>query len=119
MHQNQILFGISTILIASCLFIIGFLFKKNPPKQINYFYGYRSKNALKNQIQWNYAQKRATSEILRAGILQLLTLLLLPLIPGDIRYAPYCIAGIALILIINVLQLSTRTEKAIKKKFNT
>ncbi|WP_133712278.1 SdpI family protein [Myroides indicus] len=34
------------------------LFKRNLPKHINYIYGYRTKNAMKSQEHWHFAQKK-------------------------------------------------------------
>lgn len=37
--------------------LIGRLFLNVPPQQINYFFGFRSRKAMKNQENWDRAQK--------------------------------------------------------------
>ncbi|MGW9989447.1 SdpI family protein [Staphylococcus hominis] len=46
------------LLFSSSIFFIllGNLFIKNPPKQKNYFYGFRTKKSMKNQKNWNKSQ---------------------------------------------------------------
>jgi len=36
---------------------IGGLWKKNPPKTINYIYGYRTTRSMKNEATWEFAHK--------------------------------------------------------------
>ena len=40
------------------MIIFGFIFKKNPPKSINWFYGYRTFRSMKDQKSWDYANKK-------------------------------------------------------------
>ena len=117
MNNNQILFSVSIFIIAISFIGTGLLLKRNPPKRINYFYGYRSKNAMKNPEQWDFAQKKSSSELIRFGILQCLNFLLLIIIPEDISYAPYVIGIIVFLILLNYFLIISRIEKAIKKEF--
>ena len=46
------------LLFPSSIFMIllGVLFIKTPPKNINHIYGFRTKNSMKNQKNWDKAQ---------------------------------------------------------------
>lgn len=60
-------------------FIFAFLLYKKPPKDINYKYGYRTILSMKNNQNWNYANKIAPlimMKTLLAGFI-LLTLILI------------------------------------------
>lgn len=39
------------------MFSIGFVWRKNPPKHINDFYGYRTKQSKLNQENWDFAHR--------------------------------------------------------------
>lgn len=39
------------------LFILGKIFRQSPPEKINNYWGFRSKKSMKNQDNWNKAQK--------------------------------------------------------------
>ena len=43
------------LLLTPLMLLIFWLFKKNPPKKINYFYGYRTPASMKNQDTWKEA----------------------------------------------------------------
>jgi len=42
------------------ILLLSVVFFTYQPKKINYFLGYRTKNSLKNQKAWNYANKLAS-----------------------------------------------------------
>ncbi|HGH5547945.1 TPA: SdpI family protein [Staphylococcus pseudintermedius] len=46
------------ILFSSCLFLflLAIAFQHNPPQEINYFIGFRTKKSMKNQKNWEIAQ---------------------------------------------------------------
>jgi uncharacterized membrane protein len=56
-----------SFLLGSILVLTGFITRKFPPKKINMFYGYRTGSSMKNQQNWDYAQKYAVREMLRGG----------------------------------------------------
>jgi uncharacterized membrane protein len=45
------------IMIDIVFIFFGFLFVQFPPKKINSFYGYRTKNSMKNQENWDFAHR--------------------------------------------------------------
>ncbi|EGQ0301840.1 SdpI family protein [Staphylococcus pseudintermedius] len=46
------------ILLSSCLFLflLAIAFQHNPPQEINYFIGFRTRKSMKNQKNWEIAQ---------------------------------------------------------------
>lgn len=45
----------SNLLLPVLMIVIGKVFIKNPPKQINGIYGYRTRRSMKNQAAWDFA----------------------------------------------------------------
>ncbi|HBR55020.1 MAG TPA: hypothetical protein DEA82_12885 [Flavobacteriaceae bacterium] len=37
--------------------VLGYLFKKNPPRKISWFYGYRTRRSMANQKVWDAANR--------------------------------------------------------------
>lgn len=50
-------------------YIVGYLMIKNPPKDMNGFYGYRSKRAKLSQKHWDFAQKFSAILLKKFGVL--------------------------------------------------
>lgn len=50
------------------LLVIGYIYKINPPKEINHFYGYRTRRSMKNQQIWDYANKIGAQAMINAGV---------------------------------------------------
>ncbi len=97
------------------LFIItGFITYKFPPKNINSLYGYRTSNSMENQEKWNFAQKFASKEMMKLGLL-LATNCLLSLITKFDGFTNMLI-GLCLLILIVIL-LFFRVESAIKNNF--
>lgn len=117
MNNNQILFCVSIILISVIFIAIGLFLKKYPPKEINYFYGYRSKKAMKNIEQWNYSQKKAALELIRSGILILISLVLVYFLPDGTSFTPYILFLIVIITLFPYFITVYKVEKALKKAF--
>lgn len=57
MEESQMGGFIVSLVGGSLLFLSGYLLKKHPPKTINPLYGYRSKRSMKNQAQWDAANR--------------------------------------------------------------
>jgi len=49
---------LTSTLLPFTMALIGALFKKNPPKRVNWFYGYRTSRSMKSQEAWDYANRR-------------------------------------------------------------
>ncbi|MGI6662749.1 MAG: SdpI family protein [Bacillota bacterium] len=55
--MNVFLF-FTSILVPFTMALIGARFRKNPPKRVNWFFGYRTSRSMKSQEAWDYANRR-------------------------------------------------------------
>lgn len=58
----------------------GLYFQKNPPKDINTFFGYRTKRSMKNQDTWRYAHEHCGKVWFWVGLIILLLSLTLMIV---------------------------------------
>lgn len=94
--------------------LAGFVMLKFPPKKINSLYGYRTSSSMKNQERWNFSQKYSALEMIKLAVILSLTSVI------GIIYSPEGELGIFLglgLMILMVVVLLIRVEKAIKNKF--
>ncbi len=61
------------LLVGSVFLFAGILMFVFPPKKINYLYGYRTQNSMKNLERWNFAQKLSSRLMIICGALLLIT----------------------------------------------
>lgn len=108
------------LLIPLSMIILGYLFKKNPPKNINGIYGYRSSRSMRNETTWKFANQLAGEYWKRWGIL-----ILIPSVFIDIAlYQQNDLLISKASLIVCILQLIPLTlpvyfvEKQLKKLDN-
>lgn len=92
------------ILFSSCLFLflLAIAFQHNPPQEINYFIGFRTKKSMKNQKNWEIAQVAFAHQLkVISGYTALCSILL-------------CIVDIVLIVLDNdVLFVASMVTQAI------
>ena len=100
-------------LLAIIFAIVGLLMYFFPLKKINYLYGYRTPNAMKNIDNWKFAQTYAAKLMIFGGVFLGLSGLVLKLIfkMGDSQISLYTF--LTMILVVGVIFF--RTEYAIKK----
>lgn len=71
-------FFLEPLFFTGLLFIIlGCIMLRYPPKDINYMYGYRTKRSMKNQVNWDFAQKYSSKLMLKYGVFMCLIQLVL------------------------------------------
>lgn len=102
------------LITGPLLIIAGFILLKKPPKEINYFYGYRTNLAMKSQAHWEFAQTYSAKRMIRWGAYYTLTLFL-GMIHGIHITIELFLTFILLLLF--VLMPVVETQKALKKKF--
>ncbi len=101
---------------SGVIFILaGFIMLKFPPKEINHLYGYRTKSSMKNQPRWSFAQKYSSIEMIKLGVLLTLSSCIGLLYRPETMMA--MIIGLGLMILFVVI-LMFRVEKAIKQKFD-
>lgn len=102
------------ILVGSVFLFAGILMFVFPPKKINYLYGYRTQNSMKNLERWNFAQKLSSKLMMICGVLLLVTGII-----GLILFPDQSIINTIGIVesILLTLLLFIKTEFDLKKKF--
>jgi uncharacterized membrane protein len=100
------------------LFIVGFVFAvaafiilKFPPKKINSIYGYRTSRSMKNQENWDLAQRFSSQLMLKQGLIMLVLALILAVLPIPIEVATLISL---LLLLTSVINLFVQTERRLK-----
>ncbi|MDU0286169.1 SdpI family protein [Staphylococcus pseudintermedius] len=92
------------ILLSSCLFLflLAIAFQHNPPQEINYFIGFRTRKSMENQKNWEIAQVTFAHQLkVISGYTALCSILL-------------CIVDIVLIVLDNdVLFVASMVTQAI------
>ena len=102
-------FSVGLIFIAA-----GFIMFRFPPKTINSIYGYRTTKSMESQEKWDFSQKYSSIEMMKLGLILSISSLL-----GFIttfNNFTNMIIGLGLMLLM-VITLIWRVEKAIKEKF--
>ncbi|RRO13974.1 SdpI family protein [Flavobacteriaceae bacterium 14752] len=106
---NPIFLG---LISTGIIFVVaGLILLKNPPKEINWLYGYRSKTSMKNQKIWDFAQTYSAKVMMKLG-LALIFISLLGLI-----YTPTIEIALMLtlvVIILNAVLLVYLVEKKLK-----
>ena len=112
----DIFFWIIDLLIPILMILIGFMFIKKPPKNINIWYGYRTKMSMKSQEAWDFAHKMCGRLWIKLGILILVIIVLSKLFnPINVEILSLIHVGIGLLAICTPIYF---IEKALHKKFN-
>jgi uncharacterized membrane protein len=95
-------------------FLAGWIMYSFPPKKINMLYGYRSRNSMKDQKHWDFAQLYSARKMMIGGGVLTLTCLLSLFVKVDEMTGMFLGLGLMILMIIIVL---FSTEKAMKEKF--
>lgn len=107
-------FFLVTILTGLIFVLMGLIQLKFPPRKINSLYGYRTSASMKNQERWDFAQRYSAREMMRlGGVLCALSVLGLF---GMLNETWGVISGLAALILVVVLLL-VRTERAIRERF--
>lgn len=101
--------------LIGIIFVIAALISlRFPPKKINYLYGYRTGNSMKNQQVWDFAQRYSSFKMLQCGFFLVAVSFLGMVFHPDEKLQ--VIIGIALSALA-CIYLFWSTESAIKKNF--
>ena len=102
------------LLFGIIFLVAGFISYGFPPQKINYLYGYRTSNSMKNPEVWTFSQKYASIKMIQSGFLIVSASFASFLF--DLNENQNLILGMSLLLTTIILILYC-TEKAIKTKF--
>jgi uncharacterized membrane protein len=103
------------LLVGIIFMIAAFIMLKFPPKKINMLYGYRTASSMKNQEQWDFAQRYSSKLMIYCGFGLTLSSILGLIIKVSEGTGVFISTTM---MIITILILLYKTEKAIKNKFN-
>ena len=101
-------------LIPVLMLVIGIVFQKHAPKEINGFLGYRTRRSMQSQEAWDYANKRMGEIWLALGVILLVVTIPLTLLLGENGVAVLVIAQ-TIALILSIIPV----EKELKAKFDS
>ena len=110
----MILLMIWACLIPVLMLVIGIVFQKHAPKEINGFLGYRTRRSMQSQEAWDYANKRMGEIWLALGVILLVVTIPLSLLLGENGVAVLVIAQ-TIALILSIIPV----EKELKAKFDS
>lgn len=112
----SILVLISVIPVPVLMIVFGLLWKKHPPKSINWMYGYRTRRSMKNNKTWEFAHLYQAEMWRWSGIaLLVFSLIFALLFKKDYKEIPDWIFNIELgIMILSIVP----TELALAKRFD-
>ena len=104
------------ILISTgvAVFLVGLIFNKYPPKKINWIYGYRTKNAMKSQAHWDFAQGFASKQMMKSAAVMILVSF--AGLGFELSNTLETILALGIVIVQLIIPIYS-TEKAIKKKF--
>ncbi len=107
---------ISLIIIPIFMITFGMLWRENPPKSINWIYGYRSKRSMKNSKTWKFAHLYQAKLWRWSGIVLLVFSVIFALLfEKNYKEIPGWIFHIELaVMILSIIP----TELALAKKFD-
>lgn len=104
-----------SLTVGVVFFITGIITAVFPPKKINHLYGYRTTRSMKNQLNWDIAQKTSSVKMIQSSLL----IIALSFLKSIFNFSENInlVIGI-LIIIVGVIKIFYFTEKEIKKYEN-
>ena len=94
--------------------IVGIIMLKFPPRNINSYYGYRTKRSMRNKERWTFAQKYSAIQLIKLGGLLALSGFTVFFINPSEKTAMFIGLGLMLVMVV---VLFLRVECTIKRKF--
>lgn len=109
--NEALFFGLLT---GGIFLFTGFFLFIFPPKNINGLYGYRSSFSMKSQEIWDYAQKHAGKQMMKAGLILIVVggLFYLLQLPSELAVIFELIA-----LLVVVILMLYFVDKKLRKEF--
>lgn len=108
------------LLIPVVMVFFGKYFIKKAPKNINYFFGYRTNLSMKNEETWKFSHEHIGSLWYKWGLIMLpISVLLMVFVIGKAEDTIGMLgAVISVVQIFPILVSIILTEKALKKNFD-
>lgn len=111
----------SNLLIPVVMIVVGWFFIKNPPKNINGFYGYRTPMSSKNMDTWKFAHEYCGKLWWKIGwiMLPFSVIAMLPLLGKDSDVIGIVCCVVITIQCVIMVASILPVEKALKKNFDS
>ena len=111
---------IMVLLIPITMIVIGRLFLKNAPKDINYVFGYRTKRSMMNLETWKYAHEYIGKLWFICGLILLpISVVVMVLVFGKETNTVGAVGGILTIVqMISMVGAIIPTENVLKNSFD-
>lgn len=65
------------LMLGPMMLVLAFLFKRFPPKKINYWYGYRTPRSMRSQEAWDFANQYSSNALVGVCVLTCLVQVIL------------------------------------------
>ena len=110
---------VEALLIPVLSLIIGIIFKRFPPKNINSFYGYRTPMSKKNEETWRFANNHSARLLIYIGLIltPASVIPLLFLMKKSSESLAITSLIITLVEVVVLLSSSVATEVALRRNF--
>lgn len=109
----MILMLLGACFVPILILVIGIIFQKHAPKEINGFIGYRTRRSMQSQEAWDYANKRMGEIWLALGMILLVVSIPLTLLFAENGLTIAMIAQVVA-LIVSIIPV----EVELKAKFD-
>ena len=110
----MILMLLGACFVPILMLVIGIVFQKHAPKEINGFIGYRTRRSMQSQEAWDYANKRMGEIWLALGVILLVVSIPLTLLFAENGLTIAMIAQVVA-LILSIIPV----EVELKAKFDS
>ena len=111
---------LTSLLIPVIMLVFGWIFRRQAPKKINVWYGYRSARSMKNEDTWVFAHQHIGRTWMIAGAV-LLVISVIPMIAvygKDIDTVSVVSLVLIVVQLIPLIVSLIPTERALKKTFD-
>ncbi len=111
---------LQSLLIPASMMGFGYLFLRRAPRDINYFFGYRTKRSMMNRETWVFAHHHiGRNWLILGGILSACSIMSMILVYGKER-SSVGLAGSTITLLSTALMVISiiPTERALKRTFD-
>lgn len=94
----------------------GYLMLKYPPKNRNYFYGYRTRQSMESQKKWDFAQTFAAREMIKQAWYMLSIAIVGLFLNPEEMLSMFLSVGF---ILFSVIVMLFKTENKLNQKFKT
>ncbi|MBE6623987.1 MAG: SdpI family protein [Ruminococcaceae bacterium] len=120
MNRFSVVMFICEVLIPVMMIVIGAVFIKMPPKEINSFYGYRTKASMKSKDAWDFAHKYCGKLLVPIGLITFFPSLILAVFVFNMseNIIGAVAATLCILQTVPFIVVIALTENAISKNFD-